>query len=366
MNCSILHLTETGGQGGAEQVMISVLDGLAARGCAGIAVASREGWVTSAARRLGHHAYALPSRGAFDPAYAYKLARLVRRHSCDLIIAHMYGAATYAAMVGAVVRVPVIGVLHGHSDVPVNDRHRLLRRALFRVGLSHLVFVSEQLREALMPKIGITRDLTSVISNGVDFSRFTNASQLKLRRELQLTDEAVIVGSVGNFRKAKDYPTLLRAARLVVNNNARVHFVVIGDITGPLSTELVRMTAALELNERVFFLGYREDVADLLVGMDIFVSSSTTEGFSIACIEAMAASLPVVATRSGGPEQFIQHGCSGFLVDTGDSAGIASRVLELARSRDLRVRLGSAGRARIEKEYSLEATLDSYYRLVTL
>ena len=122
-------------------------------------------------------------------------------------------------------------------------------------------------------------------------------------------------------------------------------------------------TDLVALDEALSFLGLRADVADLMPDFDVYALSSTTEGFSIACIEAMACGVPVVATRSGGPEEIIEQGRSGLLVPVNDPASLADAIERIAMDPALAEQLAEHGLARVHTRFTLSAMLASYATL---
>ena len=203
-----------------------------------------------------------------------------------------------------------------------------------------------------------------MIPNGVDIAGIAAAEPASLRSDLDLPSDAFLVGAVGNLRRPKAYDVLLRAARIAIDQEPRLRFVVAGDNAVPLHDELLALRGGLGLDRHVHFLGLRPDVPAVLKALDAYVLSSSTEGFSIACCEAMAAGLPVISTRSGGPEQILDNGSCGLLVPPGDAAALAAAVLELMRSPTEARRLAGLGRSRVAANYGTDAMLASYAALV--
>jgi len=170
------------------------------------------------------------------------------------------------------------------------------------------------------------------------------------------------VGSIGNIRKPKAYEVLLKAARAALDREPRLHFVIAGEGSGRLQEELVTLRRELGLEEKVSFLGWTPDVATVLRNLDVFALSSRTEGFSIACIEAMACGVPVVATRSGGPQQILDEHC-GVLVPTDDPAALAAGICRVALEPELAAALSRAALARVRERFSLGTMIGSYERI---
>jgi glycosyltransferase involved in cell wall biosynthesis len=165
-----------------------------------------------------------------------------------------------------------------------------------------------------------------------------------IRAELGIPEHAPLVGSVANFKAAKDHATLLRAAARVRDALPEARFVLVGQ--GPLEAETRRLAADLGLERTVMFAGFRSDAQRLLAELDVFTLSSTYEGLPIALVEAMALGRPAVVTRVGGTPEVLADGAQGLLVPPRDPAALAAGLLRLLGDPALRARMGAAARAR--------------------
>jgi glycosyltransferase involved in cell wall biosynthesis len=329
-----------------------------------VAVVGRDGWLASQVKARGLTPEILEARGSLNVRYLRQLVALVRRTDARAIVAHLFGAAIYASLAGMLTRVPVISILHGQSDLAEKERFAGLKRFLVARGSSRVVFVSEPLRDALQPRLHLPAKKVAVIENGIDVTRFQRVDATLLKQSLGLSPATFLVGSIGNVRRAKDYPTLLRAARLVCDQFPATRFVVAGDTQGGLFPELERLRAELRLEREVQFLGLRTDVPDILGGIDLFVTSSDTEGFSIALVEAMASGRAVLATRSGGPERIINDESTGLLVPAKDAESLARGISRLIGDSSLRTRLAQSAKSAIGARYSGARMLEEYTRVV--
>lgn len=360
---SVMHVIDSGGPGGAETIFLQTATGLDQSRFRSIAVVGHEGWLSEQLETRGIGPHIAPAKGSFNVRYLSRLLCLARRHKIDVIVAHLYGSAVYASLAGVILSTPVVSVLHGQTDIPHSDRFISLKSAIVRKGSRKVVFVSERLQNHLAPRLGLTRSQCVVVPNGVDTGVFSPRPDRSLRVELTLPDDAVLVGAIGNIRSPKAYDVLLRAAHLIVNRSPRLHFVIAGDCANTLGDELAELCRKLDIDDHVTFLGLRSDIARILNNLDIFVLSSRTEGFSIACVEAMACGVPVIATRSGGPEEILE-GEAGILVPTGDPAAIADALERVVSSSDLAPTLAATALRRVHQEYSLGKMLSRYEALL--
>ena len=360
-SAKLLHVIDTGGPGGAETVFAGLADGLRSYGYDAVAAIGRDDWLAARLRHSGIEPTIAPATGG-RLAYLNTLRQLIRTHRPTAVIAHLLGASLYASLAAALSGVPAITVFHGQKDLDQSRGNRLKGRIL-SLPRGRSVFVSAALRDDVRPRLRLGVERCTVIANGIDIRRF-QGHRSRLRATSALPDDSLLVGAVGNIRQPKAYDVLLRAAAIAVRRNPNLHFVVAGDRHPDLFPPLAALHESLGLGEAFRFVGLIDDIPDFLAGLDIFALASHREGFSIACVEAMASGMPVVATRSGGPEGIVVDGETGFLVPPDDPNELAERILKLAGDAALRQRFGEAGRRRAAEEFSRERWLNRYAGLL--
>ena len=359
----VLHVIDTGGPGGAETVFLQTATCLDAARFQSTAIVGGEGWLAQQLRQRAVSPHVVPAKGSFNARYLMALLRLARQHGSEVIVAHLYGSSVYASLAGTLLSIPVVSVLHGQSDVPDAERVSWLKTAIVRTGSRSVVFVSERLRDHLRARIRLAAAQCAVIPNGVDTALFRPGRDRSLRAELGLADDTALIGAIGNIRKPKAYDVLLRAARALLDRSQRFHLVIAGDCGNSLGRQLDQLKRDLGIERCVTFLGLRADVRAILNNLDVFALSSHSEGFSIACIEAMACGVPIVATRSGGPEEILQGEC-GLLVPTGDPEALAAALERVLSSKELAATLTGSAMKRVHEQYSLSTMLSRYEALL--
>jgi glycosyltransferase involved in cell wall biosynthesis len=207
---------------------------------------------------------------------------------------------------------------------------------------------------------GIRKTKSLTIYNGVDINSFENGKDKKVRKELGLDENDIVVGAVGNIRKSKGYDFLLRAAQQLVQRSPKYKFIIAGENENSLYRELLTLREQLDLHRNVFFLGFRSDVASILRNIDIYVLSSTVEGFSISTVEAMSSGLPIVATRSGGPEEIVTHEETGLLVEHSSPKQIVTAIERLTGDHALKERLCRNAKRFVESRFSYDIMIRQY------
>ncbi|HEV7777437.1 MAG TPA: GT4 family glycosyltransferase PelF [Luteibacter sp.] len=303
-------------------------------------------------------------RDGLDLAALGRARHLIQDHGTEVLHTHN-AVAHYQAVLatyGLGVR-QVINTRHGMGgNKRAGRREWLYRRSL--MGTDAVVAVCEAARHDAIKRGIVPRAMARVVPNGIEVDDFTAASDAmheKLLRMLKLPAQTQVIGSVGRLNWAKDQVSLIRAFRIVRERRSDTALVLIGD--GELREELRQCAFDEGVAGSVHFLGDRSDVRELLQGLDLFVLSSLSEGYSMALLEASAVGLPIVATDVGGNSEIVHDGDTGQLVPPSDPEALAAAMLALLREPRRAMALGRAARAWVEQFGSLEAMAMRYTRL---
>ncbi len=299
------------------------------------------------------------------PGWPIRLARHLRAVDADVVHAH---SPLLAAQIRLLRRFRVIGsriVTTEHNRWP---RHHRLTRLANRATLAlddATIAVSDDVRASMSET---RRSRVQVVRHGIVRDRVIESagSGDRIRDELGIAADDVVVGIVANFRPEKGYDVLLAAARIACAERTDLRVVAVGQ--GPGEADFRRSVASADLGGRVIVTGYRPDAAAVLAACDIFTLSSRHEGLPVALMEALALGLPVVATRAGGIPEAVTEGVEGQLVPVDDAEALARGWLALAEDPDLRIRLGQAALVRsadFDASLSTREIESVYRRLIT-
>ncbi|MBU2863963.1 glycosyltransferase family 4 protein [Reinekea forsetii] len=329
---TILHVIDTTGPGGAETVFLNLAEKMHIKGYRNLALIKGSGWVQSQLELRDIPFKVIKPFGFFSIPYYKTLINLIKTENVQFVQAHLLGSALSFSIINMLTRIPVVATLHGQVDVNPNERFIGIKRWLLRRGLSKVVAVSGQLADYLAERKLFSREQLSVIHNGVNVECYNVEKSNQLKQQFKLPTNATLIGSIGNIRPAKDYPTLIEAAKIVVTQNPDTHFFIAGHAKQPLQSQLEAQINALDLSSNIHFLGFLDDTPSFLAQLDVFVLSSEKEGFSISTLEAMAAKVPIVVTRCGGPEEIIEQGKTGVFVDVKSPTQLAQAILTAPNS----------------------------------
>ena len=304
-------------------------------------------------REAGVHVLGLGRRSS-AAVWAWRpLVRLLRDERIDVLHSHKFGSNVWAAMIGPLARVPVF-VAHEHTwSFEGRPVRRFLDRRLIARSSSAFLAVSEDDRRKMIEIEHIDPAVVSVVPNGIDALPEGDGS--RVRAELGLTDEDLVVGAVAVLRHQKGLQILVRSVAELAERYPRLRLVMAGD--GPERATLEVLAAELGIADRVMLLGLRSDVPDLLAAFDIAASSSWFEGSPLAMLEYMDAALPIVATRVGGVPDLVDDGRDGLLVEPGDVAGLAGAIAKLLDDPERARTMGERARARRREHFDLATTV---------
>jgi glycosyltransferase involved in cell wall biosynthesis len=314
-----------------------------------------------------------PVPGWQDGIALAKLMITFRRWRPDIVHTHTAKAGALGRLAARLVGVPVVihtfhgHVLRGYFSRPVEEVVRTVERGMALLT-DRIVTLSPSLRADLIGMRIAPAWKVEVIPLGMDLSRFASVERSGgyLRRALGIENSDPIIGTVGRMVAIKNQAMFLRAARSVVNSGFTANFVLVGD--GELRGSLEAQARSLDLAERVFFLGWREEMDRIYGDLDLFAITSNNEGTPLSLIEAMAAGLPVVATAVGGVPDVLTDQQNGYLVPAGDDAALAEAwiriLIDPARSRQMGEQARQDAVHRFALERMLEATSDLYRSLV--
>jgi glycosyltransferase involved in cell wall biosynthesis len=354
---TIVHFVESTEFGGNEQALLQLL-----------AFLDRNRWrpvlfhypepglepLLERAQNLGVTLRTIPRlQGIQAAAGIPQLVRELQRERPAVFHAHLNWpmACKFGLIAAALARIPAVvatAQLFVEYQFPLKPVVYLLQQ-LIAMGVDRYIAVSKHVAQRLHQTYGFSAPKVCVVHNSALLNSFDSPRvNNELRTRFVGTDDRPIVLTVARLDKQKGLSYLLEAATLVPD----AVFVLAGE--GPERSALEAQMRTLGLQDRVHFLGYRQDIPELLTMCDLFVLPSLFEGFPLSILEAMAAEKPVVATAIGGTDEAVIHGETGLLVPPADPAALAQAIQAILSAPVFGKQLGAAGRARVCREFSAE------------
>ena len=364
----LMFLTGSLAYGGAERHAITLANRLSERGheC-------HTAWVKRDSAQLARlrldgagSAFCLNAARYLDLRAAGRLANALARHRPGAVVAANPYALMYAALAcrRARLRIPLVVIYHSTRWPGLKEQAKLLVYRLCMWASERAVFVCEYQRRYCLRR-GLRGRRNAVILNGVDLQYLrdaaTPAERATLRAGLGCAGEDYVVGVVAGLRPEKNHAQLLEAAAQLRAQGLAVKLLFVGD--GPLRPALESRARVLGLGAHLLITGFRDDIRPFVTACDVICTCSLTEALSLAAIEAMAMSRPVVHSQVGGAAELIEPGRNGLLFPAGDLGALVECLRRLADP-DTRAAMGRAARATVERCFSERRMIDCYEELL--
>jgi len=313
----------------------------------------------------------------FDITYSIAfptLARALLSHSTDIIHAHGYEVFS-SDILGTSARklrkIPFILHLHGFPQLQGSLRslrHKLYRNIVGQMAfeLADKIIANSQAVANQFINYGVNADKVEVIYNGVDIADFANDDGEAFRKRYDLSDEELVV-CIGRRDKIKGFQFLIRAAPRILREIPNLKIIIIGRKSiVPLGFEkkLEKLVRTLHLDKQVIFLGYlrHEEALEALAAADVIAVPSIYEPFGMAVLEGMAAGKPVVATKTGGIPEIIEHGKNGILVEPSNPKQLGNAIVAIMQDQNLAKKLSKNAISRAQ-DFDLNQMADKIIAL---
>ncbi|REC49606.1 glycosyltransferase [Chryseobacterium pennipullorum] len=296
----------------------------------------------------------LTKGSVYNPLLIFRLIPLLKQY--DVVHAHLFPVLYWVVLAKWLGRsdTPIIYTEHSTNNGRRNNPFLKYIERFIYSKLSAIGCISKGTKDELLNHLN--KDLNvRKINNGIDLLRFKNVSAMDREQYIDFEKDAKILIQVSSFREQKDQKTLITA---LINLPYPIKLLLVGD--GPLKNELIDYTQKLKLENRVIFLGNREDIPELLKISDIVILSSKVEGFGLAIVEGMAAGKPVIASNIIGVSEIVDN--YGLLFEQGNVKDLSDKIMLLYNSDTYYNEIKDRCIIRAS-DFSIEKMVDSYIEI---
>ena len=340
INKRVLHINSSRDMRGGERQTRLLIEGLNSRGWESFLVIRAD---SPFSRRNGlfvKERFPLRMRGELDMITGFRIGRIARDLGISIIHAH----TALAHSLGIYAKLTSRAKLVVTRRVDFGLRSGKLSTWKYQQA-DHVIAISRRIKDILVNS-GVPAGKLSLVPSGVNFSSRAEQSEVeRIRRELNLSDR-IIIGTVAALVRHKDYPTLIRAFRLVADKYPNAVLLALGE--GNDKAELEELISEAGLQDKFSLLGFREDVNAFFRLFDVYVQASRLEGLCSSLIEAMHYALPIAATAAGGIPDLIEDNVTGLLSPAENHEILAENMCSLIEDRDLSIKLGVAASRKSE------------------
>jgi len=278
---------------------------------------------------------------------ATRIAKIMQDLQIDLLYMNNQPSSNFEGIIAS--KITGIPALQ-HSRI--ETRLNCFEIKATNLWLKKMICNSYGVKDAFV-KQGIDAKKCVVVHNGIDPETKPSISPIEIRKKLGISENDILIGTVGSLIKRKRIIDLIEAFYIVTNHTKNsVKCIIVGD--GPEKDSLLKYAKTKKIHDKIVFAGFQSDAISYINAMDIFVLSSEREGFSKVTLEAMLMGKPVVASNVIGPAELVIDGETGFLVMAKNPEALAEKILLLIKNPELRKQMGEKGRERVIKYFSIE------------
>ena len=301
----------------------------------------------------------------YELALSSKLVDMVKLHKIELLHVHYAIPHAYAGYMAKQmlkdegITIPMVTTLHG-TDITLVGNHPFYKTAVsFSINKSDIVTsVSNSLKENTYKLFNIKKDI-HVIPNFVELDKIRNENQISCHRSVMANKEERIITHISNFRKVKRISDVIKIF-YKIQREIPAKLMMVGD--GPEKTEAENLCRELDIENKVIFFGNSNEIDQILSYSDLFLLPSETESFGLAALEAMAWSVPVISSNSGGLSEVNFDGISGYLSNVGDVDSMAENALKILAD-DITLAKFRKSALEIAKQFDIKNILPLYEEL---
>jgi glycosyltransferase involved in cell wall biosynthesis len=344
--------------GGVEQFIETASEELRRRGVGFVVLLLNEGLLAKRLRESALPVEVVRTVGKYDPTGAFRIGRALRRHRIRIVHVHGYKASLLGGIAAKLNGMRLVKTEHGSLE-PFSGWARLkmkvnlwLDEAFSKRFLDAIIFVSRDIQQNLASRY--RRIPQTVIYNAIQ--RIDDSGDPASTPPLQ-PEGAFRIGIVGRLKPIKGHEVLLRAfSQLAHRSELRLY--IFGE--GPTEPTLRRLCRESGHEDRVQFMGFRENIHGYMRQLDVMAMPSFHEGIPYAALEAMSLRVPLVASRVGGLREILEHEVDALLVPPGDAEALARAIERLATDPDLRSRLVRSARNKVQDQFQASPMVDRY------
>ena len=357
--------------GGKEQCVVNLANSLFEEGVLPLIVCLETGGILQNELRYPDiKVFELNKRKGNDIRVPFRLAKLLKKEKVDIVHSNNWGTLLECVVARKIAGIRhLVHTQHGMDygmEASRSKFHERVRRLVKQIAcrwITQVVAVSLQVKEMVMKEWHAPPGKVTVINNGIYINGKAPSRQeiIKKRNKLGLKESDFVIGSIGFFRPVKDFPTVIRSMAHIIEKVPQSKLVLIGD--GESKKEIEYEIERFHLWSHIHLLGWRSDVKELFPTMDVFVSSSISEGISLSILEAMSSEIPVVATSVGGNPEIINDRKTGVLIPPRSPEMLADQIILLFEDLERRKTMGRHGRDRVEKKFSVKRMAGEYIKV---
>jgi glycosyltransferase involved in cell wall biosynthesis len=293
----------------------------------------------------------------------YRFVKFLQTKQIDIMFLNMSQDLKFGGITGKLANLDKVIYRRG-SAIPI--KNRIYNRYLLKNCITNIIANSRATKATILEHTfkWLNEDKIEIIYNGINLNKIDQAfaRPVNLRQEFKIARDKIIIGNIGRLSYQKGHEFLIEAVELL--KEKRNDFVVLVIGNGERENELKNLVFEKDLNKYIKFTGFRDDIYNILPGLDFLLHTARWEGFGFVIAEAMAAKLPVVSTDVSNISEIVIDNRTGFLAHPGDPFDIAKQSLKMITSNNKK-KFGHLGRKVIEDKFTVDRMLRQVKQLIS-
>jgi len=280
--------------------------------------------------------------------------KLLIREEIDLVHSNCFSGVVFASIPTKLMKIPLVWTVHGWTSGGGVQGY------LINFFVDKILTVSNAVRKFILKFDRISSEKVETVFLGVNLEEYSNINETnKIRKEFGINKSFPLIGMIGRFQRVKGHYYFFKATKNIKKECPQAKFMIVGARIFERKSdkgypeEIIKWTKEFGLENDIILTGFRNDITDILSALDVLVLPSLRESFGLVLVEAMAAGVPVVATRCEGPEDIVENNVSGILVPVKDSEALSKAVLFLLKNREKTNEMISTAKKRVEKLFNV-------------
>jgi glycosyltransferase involved in cell wall biosynthesis len=351
----VIHFSTEKHWRGGEQQIAYLIEELASHGIENHLICKKNSEMERYAESHNLSFSAINVKNSIDLKAILKVSKIFNQQTADFV--HLHTSKAHTIGLAATFWAPNQNfILHRRVSFPIRNTW-VNRKKYNSKSIKQIICISHDVAK-IVEKIVVNSQKIQTIYSGIDLEKFKLSSHdFKVRERLRISKDKILVVGVGALSPEKDFTTFLKTAKITLEDNPNVHFLIVGK--GKEAPQLKALCKALGIENQISFLGFRADVPSILLQSDIFMLCSQSEGLGTSFIDASAAKCALIGTNTGGIPEIVEEGKTGFLAPVGNEQKLSEKLLHILNDHELRNNLSESAKEKAETFSKIE--MGKYY-----
>jgi glycosyltransferase involved in cell wall biosynthesis/predicted ATP-grasp superfamily ATP-dependent carboligase len=356
----ILFFIESGGIGGAEKVVLTLATSLQSKGHKILVATLRTGWLTTALKKEGTQHIQIKSGKGLDYKLIFQLVRLLKKEEIDVLHTHLLDSNFYGSVAARIASVRHIATEHG--DVHHTDSKKFLKlKVKIPYVLGSIFTTVSKFTKTRLTELGVKGKGIHCVYNPICIHNNNTNTRDNIRKDFGIEEDEWVWIHIANIRPIKNQELLIKAYAKAAAQTSNQRLLFVGD--GEAREALEGLAKQLGVDDKILFLGFKENTKDLLLAADGFILSSHSESMPISLLEAGTLGLYIVSTNVGGVNEVIKHNITGFLATPNNEQSLAEGIMLAINSPGKAKEMGLKAKEFIQQKCAVASVLEQYLKI---